>query len=93
MYFRHTNTPHHIVAVSQTSFPVLFVTGDSREPDDGKGRALVEANQQEEAVWFVNVTVDLLGEDRETVVGLENWSFPYAFEDDRWVFTDFRLVS
>lgn len=72
---------------------VLFVTGDSREPDDGKGRALVEANQQEEAVWFVNVTVDLLGEDRETVVGLENWSFPYAFEDDRWVFTDFRLVS
>lgn len=72
---------------------VLFVSGDSREPDAGKGQALVEAEQQEEAVWFVNVTVDLLGEDRETVVGLESWSFPYAFEDDRWVFTDFRLVS
>nr|WP_325211492.1 hypothetical protein [uncultured Oscillibacter sp.] len=72
---------------------VLFAAGESRDPDSGKGQARVEVEQTEEAVCFVNVTVDLLGEDRETVVGLESWSFPYAFVDDRWVFTDFRLVS
>lgn len=72
---------------------VLFAAGDSRERDAGKGRTQVEVEQSEDGVSFVNVTVDLLGEDRETVVGLESWSFPYAFVDDRWVFTDFRLVS
>lgn len=72
---------------------VLFAAGDSRERDAGKGRTQVEVERSEDGVSFVNVTVDLLGEDRETVVGLESWSFPYAFEDDRWVFTDFRLVS
>lgn len=72
---------------------VLFAAGDSRERDAGKGRTQVEVEQPEEGVYFVNVTVDLLGEDQETVVGLESWSFPYAFVDDRWVFTDFRLVS
>lgn len=72
---------------------VLFAAGDSRERDAGKGQAQIEVEQSEDGVYFVNVTVDLLGEDRETVVGLESWSFPYAFVDDRWVFTDFRLVS
>lgn len=72
---------------------VLCAAGDSREPDAGKGQALVEVEQEEDSLYFVNVTVDLLGEDRETVVGLESWSFPYAFVEDRWVFTDFRLVD
>lgn len=72
---------------------VLFAAGDSRERDAGKGQAHIEVEQSEEGIYFVNVTVDLLGEDQETVVGLESWSFPYAFIDDRWVFTDFRLVS
>lgn len=72
---------------------VLFAAGEGRDPDAGKGEARVEVEQAEETVCYVNVTVDLLGEDRETVVGLESWSFPYAFVDDRWVFTDFRLVS
>lgn len=72
---------------------VLYAAGDSRERDAGKGPAQIEVEQAEEGVYFVNVTVDLLGEDRETVVGLESWSFPYAFVGDRWVFTDFRLVS
>ena len=71
----------------------LCVAGDSRVPDAGKGQAQVEVEQLEETLYFVNVTVDLLGEDRETVVGLESWSFPYAFVEDRWVFTEFRLVS
>ena len=46
----------------------------------------------DDASYSVNVVVDLLGEDGQTVVGLESWSFPYVFLDDRWVFTDFRLV-
>ncbi len=52
----------------------------------------MEAEQLEETLYSVNVMVELLGEDGETVVGLESWSFPYAFVNDRWVFTDFRLV-
>lgn len=71
---------------------VLYVAGDSRDRDAGKGQAQVEVEQLEDSLYFVNVTVDLLGEDRETAVGLESWSFPYAFVEDRWVFTDFRLV-
>lgn len=71
----------------------LFAAGDARERDEGKGEVRIEVERPEEDVCYVDVTVDLLGEDRETVVGLESWSFPYAFVEDRWVFTDFRLVS
>ena len=42
--------------------------------------------------YSVKVTASLLGEDGVTVTGLECWSFPYVFEEDRWVFTDFQLV-
>lgn len=70
----------------------LYAAGSGRERDAGKGQAYVEIEQVEESVYSVNVLVDLLGGDGETVVGLESWSFPYAFEEDRWVFTDFRLV-
>lgn len=72
---------------------VLYASGPQRDRDAGKGRISVETEQLEETVYSVNVLVDLLAEDGETVVGLESWSFPYAFEDDRWVFTDFRLVD
>ena len=71
---------------------ILCVCGESREHNAGKGRIRVEAEQLEETLYSVNVMVELLGEDGETVVGLESWSFPYAFVNDRWVFTDFRLV-
>lgn len=71
----------------------LYAAGVRRDRDAGKGRAYVETEQLGETVYSVNVLVDLLGEDGETVVGLESWSFPYAFEDDRWVFTDFCLVD
>jgi len=70
----------------------LYVSGAPRERDAGKGQAGVETEQLEETVYSVNVLVDLLDEDGETVVGLESWSFPYVFESDRWVFTDFSLV-
>ena len=72
---------------------LLYVSGAPRSRDAGKGQARVEAEQLEEDLYSVNVVVDLLGEDGETVVGLESWSFPYAFLEDRWVFTDFRLVD
>jgi len=71
---------------------VLYVSGSGRDRDAGKGQDYVEMEQLEETAYSVNVLVDLLGEDRETVVGLESWSFPYVFEEDRWVFTDFCLV-
>ena len=71
---------------------VLYAAGDSRDRDAGKGQVQVEVERLEDGLYFINVTVDLLGEDRETVGGLESWSFPYAFVDDRCVFTDFRLV-
>jgi len=70
----------------------LCVSGIPREPDSGKRPSRVEAEQLEETVYSVNVLVDLMDEDREAVVGVESWSFPYVFEEDRWVFTEFCLV-
>ena len=72
---------------------LLYVSGEARDRDPGKGASWVETEKLAEDLYSVNVMVDLLGEDGETVVGLECWSFPYAFEGDRWVFTDFRLVD
>lgn len=72
---------------------ILYASGEPREPDPGKGLARVEAERVEENLYFVNVMVDLLAEDGESVTGLESWSFPYAFVEDRWVFTDFQLVA
>ena len=70
----------------------LYFSGSSRDRENGKGAVHVEAEQLEETAYSVNVMVDLLAEDGETVVGLESWSFPYAFSEGRWVFTDFQLV-
>lgn len=72
---------------------VLCASGEGRERNAGKGGVRVEAERLDEEHYAVNVMVDLLGEDGETVVGLESWSFPYALVDGRWVFTDFRLVD
>lgn len=71
---------------------VLYVSGNRRDRETGKGALRVEAEQLEESVYSVNVMVDLLDEDGQTVVGLESWSFPYVFSEGRWVFTDFQLV-
>ena len=40
----------------------------------------------------MDVTVDLLDENEETVTGVECYAFPYEFVEDHWVFTDFRMV-
>ena len=70
----------------------LYALGSGRERNAYVGAAYVETEQFGETEYEVNVLVELLDEDGETVAGLESWSFPYVFEDDRWVFTDFRLV-
>lgn len=72
---------------------ILYACGEAREPSAGKGGSRVETERLSEDLYSVNVLVELLSEDGESVVGLESWSFPYAFEEDRWVFTDFRLVA
>ena len=69
----------------------LYVTGSGRSPDPSKGHTEIEVEQTSADSYAVNISIDLLDADGETVTGLECWSFPYAFVDDRWVFTDFRL--
>lgn len=71
---------------------LLYACGERRERDAGAGTVQVEAEPLDETSYAVNVLVELLDAGGETVVGVGSWSFPYAFVDDRWVFTDFRLV-
>lgn len=71
---------------------VLYVSGNGRERDASVGASRVELEQLDEVTCYVNVLVDLLDEDGVTVVGLESWSFPCAFQEERWVFTDFQLI-
>ena len=70
---------------------VLCVTGSGRDRLPGKGGVQSQVERTGEGNDAVSVTVDLLDEDG-AVAGLEYWSFPYEFEEDRWVFTEFRLV-
>lgn len=70
----------------------LYVSGQARSRVSGKGRASAQTEQQEEDVYSVSVAVELLDEDGTTVSGLEYWTFPYAFVNGRWVFTDFCLM-
>lgn len=70
----------------------LYVSGGRRDRDARAGEVRIEPERIDETSYAVNVLVDLLDDGGETVVGLESWSFPCAFVEDRWVFTDFRLV-
>ncbi len=70
----------------------LYVSGLRRDRDAGIGAFSVETEREEEGLYSVNILADLLSEDGKTVVGQESWSFPYALVEDRWVFTDFRLI-
>lgn len=71
----------------------LCVAFSGRERDAGKGASHVEAVQADCRTYSLEVSVELLDPTRDAVTGLECWSFPYAYVDGRWVFTDFRLVS
>ena len=70
----------------------LYVSGTRRDRDASVDGVRVETEQLDETTYSVDVLVDLLGADGETVVEQESWSFLYTFIEDRWVFTDFCLV-
>lgn len=71
----------------------LYVrTNSGREKDPNKGKVSAQVKQESETAYAVNVTVDLLGEDRREVTGVECYAFPYQWVEDRWVFTQFQLV-
>ena len=70
----------------------LYVTGEGRERGSGRGSVTVEVEQAGETAYSVNVTVDLVGQEDGVVTGMECWSFPYVLENDRWGFSEFRLV-
>lgn len=71
----------------------LYVRANSgREKDPYKGTVSAQVKQESETAYSVNVTVDLLGEDRREVTGVECYAFPYQWVEDRWVFTQFQLV-
>lgn len=71
----------------------LYVRANSgREKDPDKGKVSAQVKQESETAYAVNVTVDLLGEDRSEVTGVECYAFPYQWVEDRWVFTQFQLV-
>lgn len=71
----------------------LYVSFSGRERDGGKGASQVEAVQVDARTYALEVSVELLNDERSAVTGLECWSFPYSYVDGRWVFTDFQLVS
>lgn len=70
---------------------VLYVTGEGRSRDTTKGDADIQIQQTGEDAYSVNVTVELLDSDG-AAAGLECWSFPYVFDEDRWVFSDFQMI-
>ena len=70
----------------------LYVTGEGRERSSGRGTVTVEVEQTGETAYSVNVTVDLVEQEDGVVTGMECWSFPYVRENDRWGFSEFRLV-
>ena len=71
----------------------LYVSFSGRARDSGKGAAQVEVVQVDGQNYALEVSVELLDASQDAVTGLECWSFPYAYVDGRWVFTDFQLVS
>ena len=70
----------------------LYVSFSGRDRDSGKGASQVEAVQLDGQTYSLEVSVELLDSTGTDVTGLECWSFPYAYVDGRWVFTDFQLV-
>lgn len=69
----------------------LYVSVMGRARAQGKGGTQIQVSEAEGGGYTVDVTVDLL-DANGAVVGLECWSFPYAYVDGRWVFTNFTLV-
>ena len=71
----------------------LYVKPGARGADPYKGEITETVEKVSATAYTVNVTVEILAEDRQTVTGLECYSFPYELVGERWVFTDFQLVD
>ena len=69
----------------------LYVRPVSRSRDPLRGNVELRVEQTGDTAYTVNAAVELLDEDKE-VSGVEYWSFPYEWVDERWVFTRFQLV-
>lgn len=72
---------------------VLHVCPTAWDRDAGKGRVSMMVERRSAVSYSVNVTVELLDDDRGTVTGVECYAFPYEWNEGRWVFTDFDLVN
>lgn len=70
----------------------LYVSLTPQSGDSGRGQAQVGVVPVDSQSYALEVSVELL-DGRGNVTGLECWSFPYAYVDQRWVFTDFQLVT
>ncbi|MCI2058088.1 MAG: hypothetical protein LKJ80_02655 [Oscillibacter sp.] len=58
-----------------------------------RGRETRTVEKLGDTAYQVNVSVEDLGEDLQTVTGVTCFSFPYELVDGHWVFTDFALVG
>ena len=81
-----------IAGGAMSTAQALYVLPSGRERDPSKGPAVIQVEYTGETAYSVDVTVDLLDENGETVTGVECYAFPYEFVEDHWVFTDFRMV-
>lgn len=70
----------------------LYVLSTQRARDTSRGEITIETEQTGETAYAVDVAVDLLDGPGGAVTGVQCYSFPYEFVEDRWVFTDFCLV-
>ena len=71
---------------------VLYALPTGRDRDATKGSTSFQVEMTGEDAYSVSVTVDLLEGPDGAVTGVERYAFPYEFVEDRWVFTDFRLI-
>jgi hypothetical protein len=71
---------------------VLYALPTGRGADIYKGKCTMSVEQVSATRYLVNVAVETLGDDLQTVTGVECSAFPYDLTDGHWVFTDFRLV-
>lgn len=71
----------------------LYAIDAARGSDITKGEERASITKESDQKFSYNVVVDLVDpEQGETVVGTENYSFPYELINNKWVFTDFSLV-
>lgn len=71
---------------------VLYVSLEPQSGEDRRGGTQVGVVQVDGWSYALEVSVELL-DGQGNVTGVECWSFPYAYVDGRWVFTDFQLVT